>query len=86
MVVGCGIRCDHKCGGMMQDVELVVCGAMCKTWCYVVVRCINDVASIWCDLNVAWSTWNVALCCTSLMSNGVQCEMWCDACGRYGAI
>ena len=27
----------------------------------VVVRCINEVANIWCDLNVAWGTWNVAL-------------------------
>ena len=36
MVVGCGIRCDHRCGGMMQDVELVECGAMCKMWCYAI--------------------------------------------------
>ena len=29
-----------RCGGMMRDV---------------VMRCIKDVANIWCDLNVAWN-------------------------------
>ena len=58
---------------LWNAVQCVKCGVMR----YVVVRCINDVASIWCDLNVAWSTWNVALCGTSVMSNGcnARCGM-----------
>ena len=61
------------------------CGAICGG-----AMLINDVANIWRYLNLAWSTWNVALRGTS---NGnvkccwVQCERWCDAhCGWYGGI
>ena len=41
-----------RCGGMMQDVEHVKCGAMSCVKCGVmrdVVVCINGVANIWCD-------------------------------------
>ena len=54
---------------------MVQCCVKCVVIRDVVVRCINDVANIWCDINVAWSTWNVALYGTSVMRNGVQCEM-----------
>ena len=54
---------------------MVQCCVKCGVIRDVVVRCINDVANIWCDINVAWSTWNVALYGTSVMRNGVQCEM-----------
>ena len=57
--MGCGIAygCDHgqtDCGGLMQAVEHVKCGATSCVKCGatrdVVVRCINDVANISRDL------------------------------------
>ena len=65
MVMGCGTGCDHGQmwnDAIMQDVE---CGAtmLCKMWCG--ARCggaVHNVANIWC--NLAWCTWNVALCGT----------------------
>ena len=55
LIVGCGIRCDQS--DVMEKCGVMRCGAML----------INDVANIWHYLNVAWSTWNVWRCGTSVM-------------------
>ena len=65
-----------RCGGMMQDVEHVKCGAMSCVKCD--ARC--DVANIWCDLK----------CGIEYMECGVMwyvrnVKMGCSA-RRYGAI